>query len=92
LASQNTSEAAKLAAEELKFKIINDMDAELTLESLIKAKGFSDAVVSMTTNNINIIVGIDEFTPEHKAQIISTIVGETDYSPSQVKIIPYSPA
>ncbi|MDR3216486.1 MAG: SpoIIIAH-like family protein [Clostridiaceae bacterium] len=92
IASPDTSAEAKAAAEALKFKIIEEMEAEFQLERLIKAKGFSDVVVSMTANNINIVVSIDEFTDDHKMQIISTIVDETDYSPSQVKLIPYSAA
>lgn len=92
IASENSSAEAKAAAEAQKLAIVTNMENELMLEGLIKAKGFEDCVVSITASNINVVVMSEELTSDQLTQIISIIVDETDYSPGNVKIIPYTEA
>ena len=65
------------------------METELVLEGLIKAKGFKDCVVTMSTENVNVVVMDEELTLEESAQILDIIVSETDYTAPNVVIIPY---
>ena len=46
----------------LKLKIVEMMENELMLETLIKSRGFSDAVVSigMNSDNVNVFVNANE--------------------------------
>jgi stage III sporulation protein AH len=90
LTSQTSSEAAKASAEEMKLDLIDVMEIELVLEGLIKAKGFEDAVVTMSTNNVNVIVNDAELANDEVAQITYIITSETGYSPSNIVIVPYS--
>lgn len=82
---------ARTAAMEQKMKIINNMDLEMTLESLIKAGGFDEAVVTIgvVSNNVNIIVKTEaELTKAQVANIYTIVYEETKISPDLVRIIP----
>lgn len=89
ISSADTSESAKIAAEEMKLKICANMQTEFDLESLIKAKGFSEAVVTIGAQNINVLVNDSTLESSEVAQILAIIVGETGVSASNVKITPY---
>ncbi|MGN0771700.1 MAG: SpoIIIAH-like family protein [Christensenellales bacterium] len=89
IASADSTDEIKATATAKKMELLSNIDCELVVENLIKAKGFEDAVVTMSTNNINVIVQQEELTSEQVAQILSVILSETDYTPSQVVIVPY---
>lgn len=90
IASTSSSESAKEAAESMKLDLIEVMEMELVLEALIKAKGYNDAVVTMSTNNINVVVQSSELNNDDVAQILYVLTTETGYSPSKIVIVPYS--
>ncbi len=75
---------------ELKTKLTEITEKELFLESLIKAYGFEDVVVimSLTSDNVNVIAGSDEITAEDTIKIYTIIEEENIASPANVKIIP----
>ncbi len=62
---------------------------ELMLETLIKGQGFEDALVTIGTENINIVVQDDDLSLADAAQILNIIVTETSYTAENVVIIPY---
>lgn len=78
------------SAEKRKLSLIEIGELELVCESLIKAKGFDDAVVTMSDNGVNIIVSASELKQDQVAQILSIILNETSYTPSDVTLIPYN--
>ena len=51
-------------AVDLKLKIVNMMENELMLETLIKSRGFSDAVVSIGMNSDNVNVFVNSYSRE----------------------------
>ncbi len=73
-----------------KLAITANMELELTLESLIKAKGFEDAAVSIgaSSKNVNVIVKSDALEQDEVAMIYDAILSETDVSADMIKIIP----
>ena len=85
IASANSSAEAKSAAESKRQSLVAQMDSELMLEGLIKAKGFEDAIVSTSSSNINVIVKSAELNDSEVAQIIQ---GQTNYNLDNIKIIP----
>lgn len=89
ISSPDTSLEAKTAAEEMKLKICANMQTEFDLEALIKAKGFSEAVVSVGSQNINVLVGDDSLEAGEVAQILTIVTEETGIAPANVKITPY---
>ena len=62
----------------------------MQLESLVKAKGFEDAIVTMSDSGVNVVVGTAELTAEQAAQIYDIVRSETDLTAGDVKIIPYN--
>ena len=69
-----------------------DAEQELLLESLIKAQGFDDTVVTigLSSDNINVIVKTEELTQVDAVKIYSIVNAEVDTAPENVKIIPIS--
>ena len=90
ITSETSSEAAKTAAEEQKLGLVERMETEMQLETLVKAKGFDDAIVTLSDEGVNVVVGTAELTAEQTAQIYDIIRSETDYSLADVKVIPYN--
>jgi stage III sporulation protein AH len=90
LASENSSADAKAAAEQEKLALTLRMEKELVLEALVKAKGFEDAIVTMTSANVNVVVNTEDLTLQQATQIRDVILSETDYAPANIKIIPYN--
>ena len=80
---------ARQTAVEQKLKLVEIMEKELLLESLLKAKGYEDVIVSvgLTNDNINVVVKADEITREDTAKIYSTIKNETNTTSDMVKIL-----
>lgn len=89
IASVNSDEATVQSAQEKKLGLVDYMELELTLESLIKAKGFNDCVVTVSSKNVNVVVDDTELTVEETAQILSIIVAETDFAPGNIIVMPY---
>ena len=73
----------------MKLKMCANMQTEFDIETLIKAKGFSEAVVTIGTQNINVLVNDSTLDSAEVAQILSIVVEETGVSASNVKITPY---
>ena len=88
IASESTSADAKAEAEASRLQLMQDMETELTLEGLIKALGFEDAIVTSTTENVNVIVKCAELTGTQAAPIKEVVVTETGLSALNLRIIP----
>ena len=89
--SETASAAAITSAEGKREELVGFTETELVLEGLIKAKGFEDAVVTISTANVNAIVKKKgEIDVTDAAQILSVITEETGISASKVIITPYS--
>lgn len=89
--SETASAAAISSAEGKREELVGFSETELVLEGLIKAKGFEDAVVTISTANVNAVVKKNgEIDATDAAQILSIITAETGVSPSKVIITPYS--
>ena len=88
IASETTTAESKQVAEEKKMEIVRTMEAELVMEGLIVAAGFNDAVVTSTSNNINIIVKSSDLQTSEVAQIVSIIKEQTGKDIDNIKIFP----
>lgn len=90
LQSETASTEAKATAEQEKLNLIKCADSELVCENLIKARGFEDACVTMTTENINVVVKDSDLSATDVAQILGIITAETGCKATNVIIVPYS--
>lgn len=85
--SQEKSDALSM-----KLELTEITEQELLLESLIKAQGFDDTVVTigLSSDNINVIVKTEELTQVDAVKIYSIVNAEVDTAPENLKIIPIS--
>lgn len=77
-------------AVEMKKKIVSMMEKELLLETLIKSRGFSDAVVSigMESNNVNVFINSDELDYNTALSIYTFLKDEVGVAPGSIIILP----
>ena len=89
IASETSSEEAVTSAQAEKLNMTKLMEQELILEGLIKAKGFEDCVVTMSTTNVNVVVMDSELSQDEAAIIQNVIVSEANYPVENIVVIPY---
>ncbi len=82
------AEARKNAVTQ-KQSIVNAMETELLLETLLKAQGFADVLVTVNAanDNVSVIVDKDELTREDTVRIYNIVATEAKVSPDFVKIL-----
>lgn len=88
VASEEAAEGAKQDASDQITSIAGDMVKEERIESQIKAKGYTDAVVYITTETISVVVSPPEngLQASDAAAISDIIVSETGADPSMIRI------
>ena len=72
------------------MQLIGYAENELVLENLIKARGFEDACVTMSTGNVNVVVKDGDLNSQDVAQILWIVTEETGCSATDVVVVPYS--
>jgi len=74
----------------LKLKIVEMMENELLLETLIKSRGFSDAVVSigMNSDNVNVFINSSELDYNTALSIYNILKDEVGVAPGSIIILP----
>lgn len=88
LNNETSSQEAKANAEAQIKEIASGMTMEVTMEGLIKAKGFSDALVNYSSTYINVILQSAELTESEVAQVVEIIQSQVDRDIDYIKIIP----
>lgn len=88
IANETSSQEAITNAENSKLALINQMEKELVVEGLIKAKGFEDCIVTISDSNVNAVVKASELTSTEVAQIVAVIQSQLSTSIENIKIIP----
>ena len=69
-----------------KLDIVNYMEKELTIESLLKAKGFSDAAVTLHAGSVNVILSAESLSEEQVAQVLDIVTRETGEAAENIKV------
>ena len=70
------------------LEITANMEKELNIEGLLKAKGFNDSIVMFNQDYVNVIVDKEELAPEEVAQILDIVKRESGKTADNIKIIP----
>lgn len=89
ITSATSDEEIIANAKAQKLALSNAMETELVLEGLIKAQGFEDAVVTISTENVNVVVKDVDLTLQEATKIMTIIVDETDFEATDIIIFPY---
>lgn len=72
------------------LEITNNMEKELNIEGLLKAKGFKDSIVIFNQDYVSVIVEKNELVPEEVAQILDIVKRESGKTADNIRIIPTS--
>lgn len=72
-----------------KQQIIDAMETELLLETLLKAQGYDDVLVTVNAqaDNVSVIVDKDQLSREDTVRIYNIVATEASVSPDYVKIL-----
>lgn len=72
-----------------KQDIVDAMETEMLLETLLKAQGFENVLVTVnaSSDNVSVVVDKDELSREDTVRIYNVIASETAVQPEYVKIL-----
>lgn len=82
----NSSDEAKLKAENDLSACAKAIENETILENMLKSKGFEEVMVYIATDSVNVVVRTDGLIPSQVAQIKDLVVETTGFDTSRVKI------
>ena len=77
-------------ATKMKMEIVAAMEKELVVETMVKAIGFSDAVVTVSSDfdSVNVFIDTPELKYDSALSIYNTLKNETGISPEKIRIVP----
>lgn len=67
--------------------LTDSMEKESTIEGILRIKGFSDPVVAVHANSVNVIVRASSLSQSQSAQILELAMRETGQTGGNVKIM-----
>jgi stage III sporulation protein AH len=82
-----SDQATLKEAQAQKMEIVNSMEKELTIEGLLNAKGFTDAIVTVQKGNINIVIKEKQISDQQAVQILDIVQKQTNEAAKNIKII-----
>ena len=84
------SDEEKKKAVKSMVKITNTVEMENTLETLLKAKGFEDIVITISDKQADVIISEEELDDTKRAQIEDVIKRKTGFTAENIIITPTS--
>ncbi len=88
--SSSITESQKQEAVDGMIALTDIAEKEMAAEILLEAKGFSDVVVSMSGDMVDVVVATTALTDAQLAQIEDVIVRKTEIAPQNIIISPVS--
>ena len=85
--NEEASEEVRADAREQIARIAADIQNEANIETLVKAKGFSECVTVISEGAVSVVVQKDELKAADTAQILTIVYETTGISPDKVSII-----
>lgn len=81
-------------ATKMKMEIVAAMEKELVVETMVKSIGFSDAVVTVSSDfgSVNVFIDTPELTYDSALSIYTMLKNETGISPVNIRIVPINSA
>lgn len=85
--NQMTESSIRTEAQEEIMSIGKISEKELQIEGLIQSKGFDDALVFLSSEDIKIVVSTDELTEQEMVKILDIVTSETSIEADNIKIM-----
>lgn len=87
LRSSSLSEEEKANAVDRVSQLVSRLEAESNIETLLKAKDFSDALVVIGEKDVNVVVKSEGLTTTQTLQIQDIITAQTNIPLANIKIV-----
>lgn len=86
--AENSSEEIVARARARQMELMEWAEQEQSIESVLRARGFEDALATVHAGSVNVLVRADALNREQTAVILELAMRETGVSGGNVKIIP----
>ena len=84
----STSEETRKQASNMKLQLVKDQEMELKIEDLLGAKGFKDALVYISNENVNVVVNEEKnLEKEDAAKIFDLVASEAKIKHENIKLM-----
>lgn len=77
-------------AQNQKLDLISAMEKEVTIEGLLKVKGFKDVAVTIHKGSVNVVLDAVELTNSDVAKVLDIVRRETKEKAENIKVMPRS--
>ena len=84
----DTDGEIRLLAQEKLLELMDRADKETLLEGVLHARGFENALVTVSENSVNVLLKAVSITRQEAAVILELVLRETGVTGGNVKIIP----
>ncbi len=64
-------------------------EGEASLENVLKAKGFEECIVFLTSDTATVVVAAESLSDQQSAQIFDAVLSQTGFESGSVKIVTY---
>ncbi len=85
--NQNSDEVSKQNAQKGILALADNTEVETTVENLIKAKGFEDAVCYINNDQANVVVKAESIDEAQVAIITEIVREQTSIPPEKIKVV-----
>ncbi len=75
------------AASEVLLQLTTAIEQEADIESLVKAKGFTDCIAYVEADSVSVVVASEDLQAEQVAQIRDIVLDQSDVSVENIKIV-----
>ena len=87
IAASKSDQETLADAQSQKLALVENMEKEFTIESMIKAKGFEDAAVTFHSGVVNVVVKCDGLEDGQVAQILDIVQAQTGEPAKNIKVM-----
>lgn len=87
ITSKNSDADTVKDAQNQKIDIVRRMESELTIEGLLMAAGFDDAIVTVQTGSVNVVIKAAQISKEDAAKVLEIVRDETGEPAQNIKVI-----
>ncbi len=87
ITNENSDKETVQDAQSQKIEIVQQMEKELTIEGLVMAAGFDDAIVTVQQGSVNVVIKAEQISKEDAAKVLEIVRQETGEPAQSIKVI-----
>ena len=83
----STSDESRKEASDMKLKLVKDQETELKIENLLSTKGYEDALVYISDENVNVVVNKEGLEDTDAAKIFDLVAEQANVKYENIKLM-----